>query len=222
MTNEVVYVVSAPSGTGKTTLNRRLIKEHPHIEMSISYTTRKQRTGETDGVDYHFVSDAKFRELIKKGQMLEYAEVFGTLYGTAVAEVERIQKQGNLALLEIDVQGWRQARVKIENSRSIFILPPSVETLWRRLEARGTEPKDVRWRRLMTARAEISCGNLYETFIVNSDLDEAYQELEGIIIKGKNARISKDDGVRLCQDLLQEFDNAPWLQKLAKELADKS
>lgn len=221
MTNEVVYVVSAPSGTGKTTLNRRLIKEHPVIQMSISYTTRKKRSGETDGVDYHFVSETKFRDLIKKGQMLEYAEVFGTLYGTSVAEIERIQRDGNTALLEIDVQGWRQARVKIENSRSIFILPPSVETLWRRLESRGTEPKDVRWRRLMTARAEISCGNLYETFIVNSDLETAYQELEGIIIKGESAKISKDDGVRLCQDLLQEFDNAPWLQKLAKELADK-
>lgn len=222
MSKDVVYVVSAPSGTGKTTLNRRLIQEHPHIQMSVSYTTRERRDAERDGLDYHFVSEQAFRELIKQGQMLEYAEVFGgTLYGTSVAEIQRIQSAGQTALLEIDVQGWRQARVKIENSRSIFILPPSVETLWQRLESRGTEPKDVRWRRLMTARAEISCGNLYETFIVNRDLETAYRELEGIVIKGKKAQMSRDEGVRLCQNLLHEFDNAPWLQKLAKELADK-
>ena len=221
MNSHVVYVVSAPSGTGKTTLNRRLIKEHANIQMSVSYTTRKKRVNETDGVDYHFVSDEKFRELINAGQMLEYAEVFGTLYGTSFAEIVRIQGLGKIALLEIDVQGWRQAREKIETSRSIFILPPSVEELWQRLELRGTESKEVRWRRLMTARAEISSGSLYETFLINRDLDSAYTELQSIIIKGKKPSISKAKGVAYCQQLLAEFDSAAWLQKLAKELADK-
>ncbi len=221
MTSPVVYVVSAPSGTGKTTLNRRLINEHAEIQMSVSYTTRKKRVNETDGIDYHFVSEDKFRELIKAGQMLEYAEVFDTLYGTSFAEITRIQGLGKIALLEIDVQGWRQAREKIDTSKSIFILPPSVEELWQRLELRGTESKDVRWRRLMTARAEISSGSLYETFLINRDLDSAYTELQGIIIKGKKPSITKAKGVAYCQQLLAEFDSAGWLQKLAKELADK-
>jgi guanylate kinase len=221
MTSPVVYVVSAPSGTGKTTLNRRLISEHANIQMSVSYTTRKKRVNETDGIDYHFTTEEKFRELIKAGQMLEYAEVFGTLYGTSFAEIVRIQGLGKVALLEIDVQGWRQAREKIERSKSIFILPPSVEELWQRLELRGTESKDVRWRRLMTARAEISSGSLYETFLINRDLDSAYTELQSIIIEGKKPTISNAKGVAYCQQLLAEFDSAAWLQKLAKQLADK-
>jgi guanylate kinase len=216
-----VFVVSAPSGTGKTTLNRRLMSTHENIQMSVSYTTRRKRRGEVDGVDYHFVTPEFFREQIKKGQMLEYAEVFGTLYGTPLAEIERIQKLGKVALLEIDVQGWRQAKEKIKNSLSVFILPPSVAALWERLEARGTESKEVRWRRLMTARNEISCGNLYDYFVVNTDLDPAYRELEDIIIKGKNGKIANRGGAALCQKLLQEFDKAPWLQKLSRELADK-
>lgn len=215
-----VFVVSAPSGTGKTTLNRRLLGNHEHIQMSVSYTTRKKRRGEVDGVDYHFVTPEYFREQIRKGQMLEYAEVFGTLYGTPLSEITRIQALGKVALLEIDVQGWRQAKEKLKNSMSIFILPPSVETLWKRLEARGTEPKEVRWRRLMTARAEISCGNLYDYFVVNTDLDPAYFELEDIVIKGKRGNITNRAGVAFCQKLLQEFDKAPWIQKLSRELAD--
>ncbi len=215
-----VFVVSAPSGTGKTTLNRRLLANHEHIQMSVSYTTRKKRKGEVDGVDYHFVTPEYFREQIKKGQMLEYAEVFGTLYGTPLSEIGRIQKLGKVALLEIDVQGWRQAKEKVKHALSIFILPPSVQALWKRLEARGTEPKEVRWRRLMTARAEISSGNLYDYFVVNTDLDPAYKELEDIVIKGKKGKIANRGGAALCQKLLQEFDKAPWLQKLSRELAD--
>lgn len=217
---QVVYVVSAPSGTGKTTLNRQLIDEHSHIQMAISYTTRKKRKNETNGVDYHFVTESKFREIIKKGEMLEYAEVFGTLYGTPLSEIERIQTDGNIALLEIDVQGWRQARMKVAQATSIFILPPSVESLWQRLETRGTESKEVRWRRLMTSRAEISSGNLYDNFIVNIDLAAAYTELQDLIIHGKKSTIGKEEGVEICQKLLNEFDNSPWLQKLAKDLAD--
>lgn len=216
-----VFVVSAPSGTGKTTLNRRLIANHENIQMSVSYTTRKKRRGEVDGVDYHFVTPEFFREQIKKGQMLEYAEVFGTLYGTPLSEIERIEMLGKVALLEIDVQGWRQAKERLSRSLSVFILPPSVETLWKRLEARGTEPKEVRWRRLMTARAEISSGNLYDYFVVNTDLDPAYKELEDIVIKGKKGKIANRGGAALCQKLLQEFDKGPWLQKLSRELADK-
>lgn len=215
-----VFVISAPSGTGKTTLNRRLIQAHDSVSMSVSYTTRKRRGGERDGVDYHFIDTGRFRELIRQHQMLEYAEVFGTLYGTAVTEIQRIQAAGRTALLEIDVQGWRQAREKLAGAKSVFILPPSIEVLWRRLESRGTESKEVRWRRLMTARSEISCGSLYDFFIINRDLETAYQELEAIVIKGENGKIGNAEGAAFCQQLLAEFDKAPWIQKLSRELAD--
>lgn len=216
-----IVVVSAPSGAGKTTLNRRLVTEHPTVALSVSYTTRQRRANETEGVDYHYVTAEHFQSLIDKGEMLEYAEVFGTLYGTALAEIERIQALGKTPLLEIDVQGWRQARTKLDNARSVFILPPSIEALWKRLEGRGTEAKDVRWKRLMTARAEISSGNLYECFLVNSDLEQAYSELQDIVLNGKSGKIGRTDGIHRCQTLLDEFDQAPWLQKLSRELADK-
>ncbi len=220
MPNIEVLVVSAPSGTGKTTLNRRLIKAHPVIQMSVSYTTRKPRNGEQDGVDYHFVSEKQFRELIAKGQMLEYAEVFGTLYGTSSVELQRLQDLKKIPLLEIDVQGWRQAREKLENVMSIFILPPTVEDLWRRLEGRGTESKDVRWRRLMTARNEIASAAIYQHFIVNHNIDAAFDELESLVIKGEQPKISRQDGQKWCQSLLAEFDDAPWIHQLSKDLAN--
>lgn len=216
-----VYVVSAPSGTGKTTLNRRLIAEHPEVQMSVSYTARPIRPTETDGVHYHFVSTDEFRSAIAKGEMLEYAEVFGTLYGTPRAEIDRIHGLGKVAILEIDVQGWRQAKAKLAHAKSVFILPPSVEELWRRLEARGTEAKAVRYRRLMTARKEIMAGDLYDYFIVNSDLESAYSQLQDIIINGKNGKVGNTEGSRLCRTLIEEFDKAPWLQKLSSEFADK-
>lgn len=216
-----VYVVSAPSGTGKTTLNRRLMAAHPSVQMSISYTARPMRPTETDGVHYHFVSNEEFRAAIANGEMLEYAEVFGTLYGTPRAEITRIHGLGKTALLEIDVQGWRQAKDKLADASSIFILPPSVEALWHRLESRGTEAKAVRWRRLMTARTEIASGGLYDYFIVNSDLEDAYAQLQDIIIHGKDGVIGNAEGTRLCQKLIDEFDKAPWIQQLAKEFATK-
>lgn len=212
-----VYVVSAPSGAGKTTLNRRLVSEHQHVAMSVSYTTRAMRPNEREGVDYYFVSAASFQQAITEGKMLEHAEVFGTLYGTPVAEIERIQARGQIPILEIDVQGWRQAKAKLPGVRSVFILPPSIEDLWRRLESRGTEAKAVRWRRFMTARTEIQSGGLYDSYIVNRDLEAAYRELQDIVIHGKPGHIQNTEGARLCQALLTEFDNSPLLQKLSKE-----
>ena len=214
-----IFIVSAPSGTGKTTLNRRLIAEHPTVEVAVSYTARPMRPGETDGEHYHFVTGEAFLGLIKRGDMLEWAEVFGKLYGTPLAEIRRIQASGRSVILEIDVQGWRQAKDKLSEACAIFILPPSVAALWSRLEQRGTESLEVRWRRLMTARDEIASGPLYDHFIVNSDLSHAYRELEGVIIKGKKPSLSADEGRAFCLRLLAEFDSAPWIQKLAQEIS---
>lgn len=220
--SQQVFVISAPSGTGKTTLNRRLVQEHPDlVEVSISYTARPIRGGEANGVDYHFVTPEAFRALVQNGEMLEHAEVFGKFYGTSKAEIERIHKNGKSVILEIDVQGWKQAREKLKDAHSVFILPPSIETLWKRLESRGTDSLEVRLRRLKTAREEIAAGDLYEHFIVNIDLDAAYEELQGIVIAGKTAKMPTSEGKALCQKLLTEFDHAPWIQKLFHESTDK-
>ena len=213
-----VYVVSAPSGTGKTTLNRRLVKTHADILMSVSYTTRARRAAEIDGVHYHYVSQTDFKARIAAGEMLEYAEVFGNFYGTSVAEIDRIQSLGKIPLLEVDVQGWQQAKTKLTNAQSIFIVPPSIEALWSRLEKRGTEAEDVRWRRLMTAKDEIEHGHIYDYFIINEDVESAYRELSEIVVGGKPGRTANAAGRAACQLLLQEFDREPWLADLKKRL----
>lgn len=218
-----IYVVSAPSGTGKTTLNRRLITEHQAtVEISVSYTTRPQRQGEIDGVHYHYVTSEQFRDRIQRGEMLEHAEVFGTLYGTSQAELQRIQDSGKICLLEIDVQGWRQAKQKLPTARSVFILPPSVESLWKRLEARGTESLAVRWRRFKTARGEIAAGDLYDYFIVNETVENAYAELCAIIVEGQPSQLSSAEGRQHCRRLMAEFDQAPWIHKLSEQFSERS
>lgn len=219
-TDARVYVVSAPSGTGKTTLNRRLVQEHPSVHISVSYTARPKRRGEIEGVHYHYVTPDEFKARIDKGEMLEYAEVFGNYYGTSIAEIHRIQALGKTPILEIDVQGWSWAKKRLTNAVALFILPPSIEDLWKRLEKRGTEPLDVRWRRLKTARAEIELGPLYDYFIINASVDQAYAEMQDIVISGKNGSIGNAEGRRLCAELLKEFDQAPWLKQLSQQFAD--
>jgi guanylate kinase len=214
-----IFVVSAPSGTGKTTLNRRLLKENPGIEMSVSYTARPKRENERDGVDYHFISKEEFQKHIEAGDMLEYAEVFGVYYGTSKKEIERIQKLGKDVLLEIDVQGWDQAKSKLE-ATSIFILPPSLESLHSRLEIRATEAPATRYKRLMTAKNEIGKGHLYEFFVVNDEVEPAYRQLYDIVIGNKTGEIGHFAGAKMCEELIKQFENAPWLEKLSKEIAD--
>lgn len=218
MNSPSLFIVSAPSGTGKTTLNRRLVSEHKdRLAMSVSYTARPIRPGEVDGVDYHYVQDSSFRDLIKRGEMLEYAEVFGVLYGTAKAEVARITALGQSCILEIDVQGWEQVKRAMPEAKSVLILPPSIKELWQRLAGRGTEAEKVRWRRLKTAREEISKGHLYDYFLVNAAFDDAYRDLQSIIINGKNSGMARDQGLCHCQNLVAEFDASEWIQKLAAQ-----
>jgi guanylate kinase len=216
-----VYVVSAPSGTGKTTLNRQLLNKNPDVQMSVSYTARPMREGETPGVDYHFVTPDQFKDLISAGEMLEYAEVFGKLYGTSIREIKRINSLNKTVLLEIDVQGWEKAKPRLRHAVSIFILPPSVEALWQRLEMRGTEPREIRFRRLMTAKKEIEKGYLYDFFIVNNALEQAYSELYAIVIKGENGKTGPTEGQRLCAALLKEFESAAWIKQLSHQFADQ-
>ncbi len=220
MENEIlrsgVFAVSAPSGTGKTTLNSRFERDHPDVEISVSLTTRKQRPGETAGKHYHFVDRSEFEKNVAAGNMLEWAEVFGNLYGTSKAEVKRITSKGHKVILEIDVQGWMTAKPKLPGAISIFILPPSMIDLWHRLEKRGTDSPEVRWRRFQAARDEIAAGRIYDFFIVNDDLARAYKELESIIVTGERGLTSQDAGKVLCDRLLNEFEQSHKILELKK------
>jgi guanylate kinase len=217
-----IFVVSAPSGAGKTTLNRLLIKNHKDtIAMSVSYTARAMRKGDVPGVDYHFVTRAQFEDLIKSGQMLEYADVFGSYYGTSLKEIERIHRLDRDALLEIDVQGWAKAKAAIPLAKAIFILPPTFESLWERLSGRGTEPMALRVRRLETAIREIEAGRDYPYFVINDRVEEALGELEELIIKDKIPDQAQPSGLRHIERLSQEFKNSKWIQNLFQEYADK-
>jgi guanylate kinase len=215
-----IFAVSAPSGTGKTTLNGRLHNQHPDVEISVSLTTRPRRTGEVDGMHYHFVDRIEFQRHIDAGKMLEWAEVFGNLYGTSHSEIERITGRGHRVILEIDVQGWKTIKPKLPGAVSIFILPPSMEDLWKRLENRGTDSPAVRWKRFKTARDEIAAGRIYDYFIVNDELERAYSELESIIVRNEPGRITGSDGARLCDQLLDEFEHNSNILKL-KSIYDK-
>jgi len=212
-----LFVVSAPSGTGKTTLNNRLMKDFPAIEIAISHTTRKRREGEIDGASYHFVMKDYFQTMIRHGELLEWAEVFGNFYGTSRRELDRIFAKQHSVLLEIDVQGCQTILRTKPDAVTVFILPPSIEALWHRLEQRGTDSATERWRRLMTAKKEISSGNLYENFIVNDHMERAFDELKSIIIDGKHSVLSREEGVALCNKLVDEFRSSALLQSLKKQ-----
>lgn len=212
-TNDI-YVVSAPSGTGKTTLNRRLIAEHPQIKLSVSHTTRAQRVGEKNGDHYWFVTQAEFQTLLDTHAMLEYANVHGAYYGTSLPEVERIQAEGCTVLLEIDVQGWLQVHKKIPSATALFIVPPSMLTLWKRLSARKTDTPAQTWKRFQNARAEIAQCEYFHHFIVNDALEAAYEELENLLVKKTAPLLSPAQGLAHCRKLLQEFDADPQIQQL--------
>ncbi len=208
------FVISAPSGTGKTTLNRRLVEEHPDVEISISHTTRARREKEIEGVHYYYVNEAKFQDIINQNRFLEWANVHGNLYGTTINEIHRIKNLGKSPLLEIDVQGWQKVRTKLSNSVAVFILPPSLAELWQRLELRGSDAISTRWLRFKNAFEEIEKADHYDYFIVNDDLEKAYAELESIVILGRKGSNGPSEGQMLCDQLKNEFKNADWIQQL--------
>lgn len=181
-----IFIVSAASGTGKTTLVSRLVQNHDHIRVSISHTTRAPREGEQHGKHYYFVDVPHFMDLVGQGAFLEHAQVFGNFYGTSVIGVENLCRQGFDVILEIDVQGAQQVRQALPDAISIFILPPSLSELEQRLRARQTDQDDVIACRLAEAEEEIRHAFAFDYVVTNRDLVEAENQLLHIILAKRN------------------------------------
>ena len=178
----LLIVLSGPSGVGKGTVRKAFFELEGHnLVYSISMTTRKPRAGEQNGTDYFFVSKEEFEEKIKKGQMLEYAEFVNNYYGTPVDEVEKQLSNGNEVVLEIEVQGALQVREKMKDAIFIFIAPPSMEALEKRLKTRGTEPEDVIKQRIDKARSELNLAYKYDYIVVNDEVTNAADRIMAII-----------------------------------------
>jgi len=178
-----LFIISAPSGAGKTTIAKAVLKQFTDMLYSISYTTRKPRAEERDGVDYHFVSKEDFKKGIKKGRWAEWAEVYGNYYGTSAEFIEKSLSSGCDILLDIDVQGTIQILKHYPDSVTIFILPPSMNALRKRLEMRGSDSKAVIERRFVNARKEMAQKKLYRHIIVNDKLSAAIEEIGAIFKK---------------------------------------
>jgi guanylate kinase len=179
-----LWVIAAPSGAGKTSLVRALLDRESSIRFSISYTTRPKRNAEVDGRDYFFVSEAEFLAMVSRESFLEHARVFDNWYGTGRDHVEGLLAGGHSVVLEIDWQGARQVRERAPESRSIFILPPSVAELERRLRGRKTDTEAVILRRLKDALGDMAHWQEFDYVVVNDDFDSALERLAGIVAGG--------------------------------------
>lgn len=177
-----LFVISAPSGAGKTSLVHALLNINPQIDLSISYTTRSPRPGEQDGRDYHFVSRDTFLEMAGRGEFLESAEVYGNLYGTSQPWISQEIARGRDILLEIDWQGAAQVRRLFPECVSIFILPPSLEVLEQRLKGRGKDNEEVIARRMAAVREDVAHVAEFDYVIINDNLNEALRELNAVML----------------------------------------
>ena len=186
----LLFIVSAPSGAGKTTLVERLVEQLPHLRMSRSYTSRPARQGETDGVDYNFVTRDRFDKMATAGEFLEWAEVFGNLYGTCAEDTERMLTRGDDVVLVIDVQGARKVRARGLQTRAVFVMPPSFAVLEQRLRGRSKDSEAAIQRRLQVAREEVAAFTEYDFVVVNDEVSAAVDRLRGIVVS-ERARLQR-------------------------------
>jgi guanylate kinase len=193
----LLFIVSAPSGTGKTTLVEQLVHRIPRLRMSRSYTSRPAREGEIDGVDYNFVTRERFEAMVAAGQFLESAPVFGNLYGTCAADTEVLLASGDDVVLVIDVQGARKVRARGIETSAVFVMPPSKEVLEARLRLRSTDSEEQIQQRLQVAREEVASFAQYDFVVVNDDLAAAVDRLHSIII-AERARLRRMRGEAEC------------------------
>ena len=191
-----LFVFAAPSGAGKTTLVHAVVTKHPELRFSISYTTRKPRRNEANGVDYLFVDEKEFMRLRDEGELLEYAEVFDHYYATSRSQVEKHLAENRNVILEIDWQGARQVRESMPECVTIFILPPSVEELERRLRDRRTDSPEVIERRLRDALSDMSHWDEFDYVIINDELDRAVADLEAVLAGESEESSTADPALR--------------------------
>ena len=203
MSRGKLFVISAPSGAGKTSLVRALIEKRPDLKFSTSYTTREARTNEVDGEDYFFVSQETFEGMIADGELLEHARVFDNYYGTGRAQVENCLVEGEDVILEIDWQGASQVRGALPEAETIFVLPPTVEELERRLRSRATDSDEVIRRRLQDSRADIRHWREFDYVIVNDEFSTALAALVDIVDRhGEASRADRAELAEITRDLL--------------------
>jgi guanylate kinase len=198
----LLLILSSPSGAGKTTLTRLLQENFPELRFSVSHTTRKARPKEVDGRDYHFIDRNRFEDLILQGAFVEWAEVHGNLYGTSLAEIERARTTAGCRgmIFDIDYQGARQIRAKVPEVTGIFILPPSMAELERRLRGRASETEEVVQRRFAVAKREIEHYALFDYVIVNDQLDVAFDHLRAIVLAERSRKMRR---AQLAEALLR-------------------
>jgi guanylate kinase len=202
MTSGVLFVVSAPSGAGKTSLLRALIPTDPRLRLSISHTTRAPRPGEEDGVHYHFVDRPAFEAMVAAGEFLEHAQVFDNLYGTAEQSVRAVLGGDLDVVLEIDWQGARQVRARFPEAVSVFVAPPSVAALRERLSGRGQDSADVIERRMRDARGELSHFGEYDYLVVNDVFEQALSDLRAIVAAERLRRPRQQERLAAALDAM--------------------
>jgi guanylate kinase len=181
VTNGTLYIISAASGAGKTTLVNAVLEQVDDLEVSVSHTTRAPREGEVEGVNYHFVDKDRFEEMVEASEFIEYATVFGNMYGTSRQHIQEQLLKGKDVILEIDWQGARQIRQLMPDCKSVFIVPPSTQALRQRLTSRGTDDEDIIARRMQEAISEMSHYVEFDYLVINDDFDEARENLAAII-----------------------------------------
>ena len=201
-------VLSAPSGAGKTTIARALVKEIEDVVFSVSATTRPARDHEVDGVDYHFLSEAEFRAMIEDDELVEWAEVHGHLYGTSREALQAASEEGRFLILDVDVQGAMQMRDRVPDAVLVFVLPPSADALVERLTERGTEGEDNVAQRIQNARSELEQASRFDYIVVNENLEQAIDEVRSIVLaegRRTDRAIDLSNAIRQLQDQIDRL-----------------